>query len=311
MKRLLLVSFLFASYTSVFAQTNVYRPFPDSNGVWTELHTWTAGSYEYNDHYQYAILGDTLIANHYYHKLYVEHYDENDTVITENNSALIGGLREDSLRRVYFYNINFGGNEAVIDSIYKLYDFSLQIGDTMKYQTMEGYAYSDIILNSIDSVLVNNQYRKRYNFQNFEHWIEGIGSTRSILSPITLMPTCFCIHELICYKFNDNTYYLNPAYSNCYRVSSIYDVKTLKPKDNSIVISPNPFTTSAQITFNQTYQSIALEVYDIQGKLLMQNRYANCNQIELKRGNLEDGLYFLKLTMDGNRVETRKIIINN
>ncbi len=77
-----------------------------------------------------------------------------------------------------------------------------------------------------------------------------------------------------------------------------------------ISISPNPFATSAQITFNQTYQTIALEVYDIQGKLLMQNRYAACDHIELRRGNLEDGLYFLKITLDGNKVETRKIVVS-
>jgi hypothetical protein len=74
-------------------------------------------------------------------------------------------------------------------------------------------------------------------------------------------------------------------------------------------ISPNPFTTTTQITLNQTYHNIALAVYDIQGKLLAQNRYKDCSQIQLNRNQLSNGLYFLKLTMDDMEVETGKIVI--
>ncbi len=85
--------------------------------------------------------------------------------------------------------------------------------------------------------------------------------------------------------------------------------ETEKP-NNSINVSPNPFTTSAQITFNQTYKTIALEVYDIEGKLLLQNRYADCKQIQLNRDNLNNGLYFLKLTLDDKAMETRKVVVS-
>jgi hypothetical protein len=78
---------------------------------------------------------------------------------------------------------------------------------------------------------------------------------------------------------------------------------------NNISISPNPFTTTTQITLPQTYHNIALAVYDIQGKLLAQNQYKDCRQIQLNRNQLSNGLYFLKLTLDDKEVETGKIVI--
>ncbi len=74
-------------------------------------------------------------------------------------------------------------------------------------------------------------------------------------------------------------------------------------------ISPNPFTQSTQITLPQTYHSIALAVYDIQGKLLMQQNCTGCSQIQLNRNGLNSGLYFLKLTLDDRWVETGKVVV--
>ena len=74
-------------------------------------------------------------------------------------------------------------------------------------------------------------------------------------------------------------------------------------------LSPNPFTQSTQITLNQTYQNITLEVYDIQGKLMMHQEYADRDIIQLERNCLNNGMYFLKLTLDGKIVETGKIVV--
>ena len=79
---------------------------------------------------------------------------------------------------------------------------------------------------------------------------------------------------------------------------------------NSIFISPNPFTTSTQITLDKTYHNIFLSLYDIQGKLMLQKQYADCNQIQLNRDRLSNGMYFLKLRLDEKGVETGKIVVS-
>jgi hypothetical protein len=74
-------------------------------------------------------------------------------------------------------------------------------------------------------------------------------------------------------------------------------------------ITPNPFSQSTQITLNQSYHNIALAVYDIQGKQVAQQQYADSDKIQLSRNQLSNGLYFLKLTLDDKAVETGKIVV--
>jgi uncharacterized protein (TIGR02145 family) len=80
--------------------------------------------------------------------------------------------------------------------------------------------------------------------------------------------------------------------------------------NNNIIIAPNPFSQSTQITLNQSYHNIALAVYDIQGKQVAQQQYADCDKIQLNRNQLSNGLYFLKLTLDDKAVESGKIVIS-
>ena len=207
-------SFLFSLVISAFcftanAQTNVYHPFPDSNAVWNE-YTGTNSGYGY---YIESIIGDTIINSIKYHKVYkhTESLTPSDTIITISNSWFIGAIREDSLKRIYFYNKYAVPCCGKTDSTYLLYDFSKHVGDTVFFSNnfQYGYTYPYLIVNSIDSILAYNQYRKRFNL-NGETWIEGIGSTRSLFSAILGIPTCFCTNELVCYKYRDTSYYLNP-----------------------------------------------------------------------------------------------------
>ena len=82
-------------------------------------------------------------------------------------------------------------------------------------------------------------------------------------------------------------------------------------RKSEIILTPNPFSQSTQITLNQTYQNIALAVYDIQGKQVAQQHYTNCSQIQFYRNNLTNGLYFVKLTLDDKAVETVKMVVGD
>ncbi len=79
----------------------------------------------------------------------------------------------------------------------------------------------------------------------------------------------------------------------------------------SIAIAPNPFSQSAWITFSQTYHNITLEIYDIQGKLMMYNEYTDGDKLLFNRNGLNNGMYFLKITLDGKWVETRKMVVGD
>ena len=80
---------------------------------------------------------------------------------------------------------------------------------------------------------------------------------------------------------------------------------------NNFLLSPNPFSITSQITLPQTYHTISLSVYDMQGKLVAQNQYADCDKIQLNRKGLTNGMYFLKLIMDDKEVTTGKIVVSD
>ncbi len=79
---------------------------------------------------------------------------------------------------------------------------------------------------------------------------------------------------------------------------------------NRLQIYPNPFSTSTQISFDKTYQTLDLSLIDLQGKIIQQKSYHDCNKITLDRAGIANGFYFLRVSLDGKFVETKKVIIN-
>jgi hypothetical protein len=170
----------------------------------------------------------------------------------------------------------------------------------------------------IDSVLIyDGSYRKRISITDiygtasdlYAQWIEGIGSTNGLLFPLGLFPMNGSNNILGCLSQNDAIIYFNNSgpFDRCYPSNASIDENIPLPLQN---ISPNPFTTSTQITLDKTYHHISLSLYDIQGKLMMEKEYADCNQIQLNRNGLNNGMYFIKLTLDYRWVETGKIVVS-
>ena len=119
---------------------------------------------------------------------------------------------------------------------------------------------------------------------------------------------------------NHNIGYIVGSYETGYYTSKSKVFKTsdggvtwigeIPGNSNSVIISPNPFTQSTQITLPQTYRSITLEVYNVQGQQVAQYQYADCDKIQLLRNHLGSGLYFLKLTGDDGEVRTGKVVVS-
>ncbi len=112
---------------SVIAQEYHYVQFPDSNAVWSEVY-WKPISEPYPRwiYNKYALFNeDTVINGITYHKL----FHTNATEITKENSECIGGIREDSLKRIIANSAMFELVPEIKEVI--LFDFSLNVGDTI------------------------------------------------------------------------------------------------------------------------------------------------------------------------------------
>jgi len=143
-----------------------------------------------------------------------------DTVFNKNNATYFGGIREDSLKRVYFKGEiglhrfkptpEWDGFEEII-----LYDFSLGIGDTINSSKdslfYNWHYYDTLVIYDIDTIHIGNTLRKVYYFEKYYwvSWIEGIGNTRGLLFTSGDIPNSGLYGNLICFKQNNEVLYLN------------------------------------------------------------------------------------------------------
>ena len=265
MKKLL----LFLAFVSLveFVKAQQYVPFPDSNAIWRVEYTQYQVLPPFD--YQYTIKGDTIIHNLNYKIINCSGVNNNFTFFNCN----IGALRQDTVsRKIYF--IAFSGScfpvpfLATGDSL--LYDFSLNIGDTLHNQFNLPYYYMNLKLyiEDIDSVLLGNTYHKRFilgvvgGTHNPAYLIEGIGSTNGLLEPIDNLYMDADYSLLICFSLNDTSLYPSYSPSACPIITNINDVNELKNKLN---IFPNP--SSDNIIIESPPQS-TIEISNIEGQLI-------------------------------------------
>ena len=136
---------------SIFSNSQTYYTFPDSNAIWSQV---SKNIYDGTIHkHRFGLYGDTIINSKTYSKIYSLY----DSTLIHPNSTYYAAIREDSLKRVY---ILFVGFPEIL-----LYDFSLNIGDTIWYDYggWAGGAEIDInpqnhfkVVTNVDSMLLLN-----------------------------------------------------------------------------------------------------------------------------------------------------------
>ncbi len=287
MKKLLLfISILVVQFAN--AQTNIYHPFPDSSAHWNInrlVFCLTTGGVA-NENYTIEIAGDTLINSTVYHKLntpFVE-YLPTGNCPSFTLPGYKGAIRQDtSLKKVFFIPPTNNVEQL-------LYDFNLQIGDTVKGFT-ESFNFTIDTVISIDSVIVGSTYRKRWFINNCYniYLIEGVGSTYGLLA---LSPGCITDaddYSIICFQQNGQSQYPITG-NNCETITS------LNPIENDftgIKVSPNPATDKLiLLNFTPSNHRNNISIFDALGKQVLSINNLTNNSIDISK--LAKGLYLLK-----------------
>ena len=298
MKKLIL--FFFFGLLFQFSQSQNYIPFPNDTAKWDCVFLENAGpAYGASaENYNFNMKGDTILKGSSYKKIY-------------SATMYIGGLREDSLKQIFFFPFS---TEIIIASIY---DFPNDTTEQLFY-TFNNLSIGTIIpINSrsievagIDSVLIGSTYHKRYMINNClgnEYWIEGIGSTADLLSPFT--SEFEWILYTLCYE-DSMTYLINPVINpappmwgtyydscSCCFYSLNVGINNKTTQSFYFTISPNPVTDNLQIQTDVPIKNI--EITDITGRLLYTttSKTINCS-------SFAKGVYFITLTTeDGKAVK--------
>ncbi len=273
--------------------TQEYFPFPTDTAQWNVL-TRYSNSPNYTAYYnfQYRMRGDTIINNTEYNKIYL--YEDE----LGPSEIYLGGLREDSLKNIYFfpdiiYGSGYGGPYFPSDTAeYLLYTFNnLQVGSSVSINPNDDAIY----ILEIDSILLGDSYRKRYlvdngNMLGLSHWIEGIGGTKDLFEAYSYEFE-WSLHTLC---FTDSlTYYINSpngADSCHYWLNSNveeYDFTDLR-------ISPNPVNEVLFIQSDDLLNNRQISIQDAQGRLIKKIILKN-RPYQIDVDDLELGLYFISL----------------
>ncbi|MBW6484263.1 MAG: T9SS type A sorting domain-containing protein [Vicingaceae bacterium] len=317
--------FLIFSGITVKATSQTYHPFPDSSAIWGINECFDESPFcgflcddPYCVSHSVFIAGDTAINGNTYHKIYRGDIFATDTL----SQNYIGAIREVN-KKVYLHlspspTINFNfcrlvnnpTDTSVLNKDLLLYDFDVSVGDTVFYDYLDS---TKIEITQIDSMLIQNQYRKRYyynvvssNFSNcnglfwvYNYYIETIGSPLGIFGHLGMY---FENHsELLCFEDTEIAY---PDSLACYNAVGINEESI---KENSVSVYPNPNNGSFELTIDAPFQQANITILDVTGKVITQQRITQKNT-QLNLLSHPKGMYFYQLLVDGKQV-TGKLIV--
>lgn len=251
---------------------------------------------------KYYTVGDTILNGLHYTFLDKFHYNKNFV------------LREDTNERKVYLRLLA---EPITAKEYLLYDFSLQVNDTM-FISNPGSPFPKYAGNfTVDSIKLKpllNSTRKFFYLHSLDTaasmtqntiWVEGVGSLCLINTP-GAPPSINGAGKLSCYFHNGIQEYQNlDSISNCI---SVYPLSINEITTNShIEISQNFGTSSVLIHFQNQVSENWIYLYDITGKLIFK-LHSFENKIELPLSNYSKGLFLLKIENDQFQQRTYKIV---
>lgn len=249
------------------AQTSVYHPFPDSNAVWGLLSGATScPDISVQDYYA----GDTIIDQHTY-KIIAEYVT--DPIDCAPQGIGTGFLFDDTAARKVYWRIP----GATSDSL--LYDFTLEVGDTLRglYANTGLCSDAPVTIISIDSIEVGGSYRRKMNLSNDDCFgpsiIEGVGSTTGLTS-------CYFMNKsfgivLSCFTVNGELLYEKPCGAPELAPCGALPLGVHNEQHHAInVVTPNPSTG----LFHLGQAAKQITVYNAQGKLLFRQ---HGNEVDL------------------------------
>ncbi len=147
---------------------------------------------------------------------YLTVYESQDSLISWHETGLI---REDTLTQRVYYTIFDGWPEGLI------YDFSLEVGDTVQVVNLLLADAEPMVCDSIDMVNINGSLKKRLFLRIAENepgntceiWIESIGSNFGIMnSGYGAAGYAGGTFNLLCCSQNGNTIWMDPFWADCY-----------------------------------------------------------------------------------------------
>ena len=287
MKALIIFMVAFFSLQPIIKAQN----FIDETKQWAIVSTYSMYQIPFWTTY-YKFSGDTIINGYSYHKQYMS-TDSNQVNWTLSNCPLWFERNDSVFTRDPSCNVP-------IDTVYLVYDFNLEEGDTFPNNV-----YPYMIVDSIRYLEWGGSIRKHWFFNewgpypyNCLTWIEGVGHLRNFNYSIICINSLY--ESLLCFQENGNIIYQNPDYNSCYFfttsdliLSNSKFIKVYSNNEGNIIVD-NPNSEKGVIDF-----------YSIDGRLI------NELKIELDNTRLDlkySGMIIYKFANINGKTQTGKFL---
>jgi hypothetical protein len=266
----------------------------DTTLEWSVLYGeyYPVNTYERTEYFK--IEGDSTINEINYKKVYNSRYPLYNWYFDDCF------IREDT-QRVYL--LDEYNQEKII------YDFSLDVGDTIRLQNMFNQE-NDWIVYEIDSIEIEGIFRKQIHlgldgYCCDDKWIEGIGSILGLTTSGNIVYDFAT--QLLCAKRDSQIIYSNPDYDTCY-IYYVYEFNGIR--DVNTQTNKQLFKLSQNPVFNELLIYSDLEIYeyqlfDISGRLINSGQLHKNSIIDINK--LTKGFYIMVLYTKKNRIIAKMI----
>ncbi len=279
---------------NLIAQTEFSKNIVDTTKQWNVV-THCMGAGAFTDSYRITS-EDTIVDGKTYNR--VQQSTAYDTILQEWYNWINSNdwIREDS-SKVYIYTNNTFSAEYsdYYTGEYLLFDFSLSTDDSV-YLYREDYIDGDWIhggkfyIIDVDSVKIEGiNCKKIYlsqerngniDFDVYETWIEGVGSSTGFLESASYMSECG--REMLCVKQGDIVLYSSDYSANCYLDYGLSNIDKLD-------IRIYPTLAKDLITIESNAYPINISIINLNGNLLKNIQIYNSDNIDISV--LPSGLY--------------------
>lgn len=249
-----------------------YLEFPNE-GIW-EFEYWVDPGI-YIETMVIYVEGDTLIDGQHYTPVFSVRY--NDSLYTE---VYRGAVRKDE-KRVWI---------VPKDSLseYLLYDFSAEVGDTLR-DVFRGDTLHTWVVENIDEVNYFDNEHRQWHLSNLQdecsyYWYEGIGFSDFWFSSLDESCGFFSSYFISCFVRNGT-----PYYGNC--ITATNEIPQLS---NIIKLYPNPAQNRLNIEYPNNQHQIQGEVFDMYGNFV-QGFIEMGTKVSIDIQDLSKGVYVLKI----------------
>ena len=290
------------SFLAVSTFSQSYIPLPANNGKWCieyNNHIMPPPPWWYTNYWETYYDGDTVIQNLTYKRITKTEYDIFCLSEIVNGPEYIGAIRDDTInRKVYLVPLGQVNEELI-------YDFNLSEGDTL-YSYLNWYG--PIIIEYVDSVLVGQNYHRRFGFPyGLGSIIEGIGSETGLLEELTV----FEGGSILCALFVDSALYY--PQDSCYILTDTcltLNVENPNLSENFLEIFPNPAQDYFLIrTVNSiNISELRYQIYNSAGTEVLSGSLFD--QVAVNISTLSPGIYLIRLTGNNRQEGYLKLIKN-